>query len=222
MSLSTACNEEIGRLLNGTSHPQSVEIAHLATAAGRAADFLEYLADVDSNRFAGIWPKDGYCHDAVSDGHVRSATSACLTSLDLCIAAAGRISQFSLRPPRGEDSIRTFYSASGNDRRKLVPSPWRAWLDAVVSDPKYETVLNLRNSLVHADIVRTQFATTMELNGHGSRPSYNLGPLAPVSAQSHTPVGARQAIELCREFSCSRVGAFVSILQSLSDIQQFR
>jgi hypothetical protein len=43
MRFSVAINEEVGRLLNGKGKPEEGGIGHLATAAGRAAESLEYL-----------------------------------------------------------------------------------------------------------------------------------------------------------------------------------
>jgi hypothetical protein len=55
MRLSERVNTEVGRLLNGKNNPQQGAIGHLATAAGRAAESLVYLADIDDNRFKGLW-----------------------------------------------------------------------------------------------------------------------------------------------------------------------
>ncbi len=51
MRLGQTANEEIGRLLNGTNTPEHGAIGHLASAAGRAAESLIYLAEIDDLRF---------------------------------------------------------------------------------------------------------------------------------------------------------------------------
>lgn len=220
MSLGEQANTAVGRLLNNTNNPQHAAIGHLASAAGRAAESLIYLADLDDLRFGSTWQSDAYANDAVDDGHVRWAATTALTSLDLCMAAASRLGGFAKRPPQGEDSIRDFYSvnASGKvkDDRNLVPPPWRAWVDAVVADPRYATLLRVRNALVHADALRIVHGTTGQISGHSLRYGYNIGPLvAPAHPSTHTTVAARDAVVLSRDVASAHVGAFVAALQSL-------
>ena len=221
MGLSEQANSEVGRLLNGTNNLQHAAIGHLASAAGRAAESLVYLADIDDLRFGSTWPIDAHSNDAVDDGHVRWAASTALTSLDLCMAAASRLGGFSKRPPNGEDSIRDFYSVTFagkiKDDRHIVVPPWRAWIDAIVADPRYETLLRVRNVLVHADALRIVHATSGALSGHSLRYGYNIGPLvAPAHPSTHTTISARDIVVLSREVALEHVGAFVVTLRSLS------
>jgi hypothetical protein len=127
MKLGQVANEEVGRLLNGTNNSQHAAIGHLSSAAGRAAESLVYLADIDNRRFKEIWPDDEYQNDVVDDGHVRWAAAGALTSIDLCMAAAARLGGFAMRPPRGEDSIRDCYhvmhSGKVTDNRDRVRPP---------------------------------------------------------------------------------------------------
>jgi hypothetical protein len=219
MRLSERANTEIGRLLNGTNNPQHAAIGHLATAAGRAAESLVYLAEIDDTRFGGIWPTDAYDNDSIDDGHVRWAATGALTSLDLCIAAASRLAGFAQRPPRGEDSIRDYYRATNSgtfDCRNNVTPPWRAWVDALIVDTRYGTLLRVRNALVHADALRIVHATTGVLKGHSLRYGYNVGPLiAPVQASSHLTITAREIIELSRDIALTHVSAFVDVLRDI-------
>jgi hypothetical protein len=179
-----------------------------------------YLADIDDNRFGGVWLTDGHGNDAVDDGHVRWAATSSLTSLDLCIAAASRLSGFARRPPRGEDSIRDYYrvTAAGvvEDERHLVKPPWRGWIDAVVGDSRYDTLLRVRNALVHADALRIVHGTTGPISGHSLRYGYNIGPLIPpVLPSTHRTVMSRDVVLLSRDVAVAHVGAFVAVLQSL-------
>ena len=220
MKLSERANNEIGRLLNRTSNPQHAAIGHLASAAGRAAESLVYLADIDDGRFKGVWPSDEYDNYTVDDGHVRWAATGALTSLDLCIAAAGRLAGFARRPPRAEDSIREYYrvTASGaiEDDRSLVTPPWRKWIDDLVADPRYEKLLRVRNALVHADALRVIHGTTAPIQGHSMRYGYNIGPLIPPAvASTHMRIMARDIIELSRDVSVTHVATFIDALQSL-------
>lgn len=221
MGLSERVTNEVGRLLNGTNNPDCAAIAHLATAAARAAESLIYLAEIDDSRFDGVWPNDGRDNDAIDDGHVRWAASSALTSLDLCIAAAGRLAGFAKRPPKYEDSIRDFYAVTTSgkivdERHRVKPPPWRLWIDEVVADARYVTLLSVRNTLVHADAFRVMHGTTGPVQGHSMRYGYNVGPLIPPAHTStHFPIRAREIVELSRDVSLTHVGAFVDVLQSL-------
>lgn len=220
MQLGQIANEEVGRLLNATNNPQQGAIGHLASAAGRAAESLAYLAEIDDLRFKDVWPVDGYQNDVVDDGHVRWAAAGALTSIDLSMAAAARLGRFAQRPPRGEDSIRDYYRVthSGNveDYRHLVLPPWRAWIDGIVSDARYDKLLRVRNALIHADAFRISHGTTGLLRGHSLRYGYNVGPLTlPVQPSSHLKVMAREVIELSRDVARDHVGAFVAVLKSI-------
>ena len=198
MKLDQVANEEVGRLLNGMNNSQHGAIGHLSSAAGRAAESLVYLAEIDDRRFKDIWPVDRYQNDIVDDGHVRWAATGSLTSLDLCMAAAARLGGFAQRPPRGEHSIRDYYwvtrSGKVGDKRHLVMPPWRSWIDGVVGDARYEKLLRVRNALVHADAFRIIHGTKDPLAGHSLRYGYNIGPLIPpVQQSSHllSPVSSK-------------------------------
>jgi len=220
MRLSERANTEVGRLLNGTNNPHHAAIGHLSSAAGRAAESLVYLAEIDDSRFKGVWPSDGHDNDTVDDGHVRWAATGALTSLDLCIAAAGRLAGFAQRPPRGEDSIRDYYQVINSgvvkDRRSLVKPPWRTWIDALVADARYEKLLRVRNALVHADALRIIHVTTGTIQGHSMRYGYNIGALIPpAQGSTHLTIMAREIVDLSRDVSLTHVGAFVDVLKSL-------
>ena len=219
MRLSERAINEIGRLLNTANNPQHPAIAHLTGAACRAAESLIYLADIDDIRFKGMWPHDGHDNAAVDDGHVRWAATGALTSLDLCVAAAGRLAGFARRPPRGEDSIREFYRVRGStviaDNRHLVPPPWRSWMDNLVTDSRYEMLLRVRNTLAHGDALRVIKGSSRGLWGHEMRYGYNLGPfISPVTPSTHHRIGGREIVELSRDVSLAHVGAFVDVLES--------
>lgn len=224
MRLSQLANTEVGRLLNGTNNSQHAAIGHLSSAAGRAAESLVYLAEIDDRRFKDVWPDDGYQNDTVDDGHVRWAASGALTSIDLCMAAASRLGGFAQRPPRAEDSIRDYYRITHSgivDKRDLVRPPWRAWIDGVVADARYDKLLRVRNAVVHADALRITHGTTGPLAGHSLRYGYNVGPLIPpVQASSHLTIMAREIVELSRNVALAHVEAFVAVLRAIPRSEQ--
>ena len=185
MTFSRRIVAEVGRLLNNTSNPQHGAIGHLASAAGRGAESLVYLTDIDERRFAGEWPNDAYENDSIDDAHARWAATTALSCLDLCIAAAGRLLGFAIRPPKGEDSIRSFYHSDyktgtiKKDKRDTIIEPWRAWFDSVVADHRYADLLRVRNALVHADAFRIVHGTTGSIAGHEMRYGYRVKSLDP-------------------------------------------
>ncbi len=220
MRLSEETINEIARLLNGKGHPHEGAVAHLAMAAVRSAESLTYLADIDDSRFRGIWPIDNYPNDVIDEAHVRWAATSALTCLDLCVAAGAKFSNFFKGAPHKEVSIRDYYSVSNSgsvkDDRNLVPPPWRTWLDSIISDNRYETLLKVRNALVHADILREFHLTMGPPRGHELRYGYHVGPLAPpATSSSHTKIMGRQIIELSRDVAQSHAADFVKVLQCL-------
>jgi hypothetical protein len=219
MNLTELANNEVGRLLNGKNNPQHGAIGNLATAAARAAESLVYLADIDDLRFNGPWPNDIYQNDTVDDGHVRWASAGALTSLDLCIAAAARLGGFAPPSSGYEVSIRTYYrerSGKVADKRHLVLPPWRAWIDNVVADARYDTLLRVRNALIHADAFRIGHGTRGEICGHWMRNGYIVGPLVPhAQIPSHVTIMARDVVELSRDVALTHVNAFVTALKSI-------
>ena len=173
MNLGQVANDEVSRILNGKSNPQEAAIGHLVNAAGRAAESLVYLAELDDHRFKNTWPVDDHQNNVVDDGHVRWAATSALTSLDLCMAAAARLGGFAQGPPRSEDDIRDYYrvtrAGKTEDHRSRVTPPWRSWIDNVIADGRYDKLLRVRNALVHADAFRIIHGTTGPIAGHGNR-----------------------------------------------------
>jgi hypothetical protein len=220
LRLSEKIGSQIGRLLNNSNHPDIAPISHLATAAGRAVESLDYLVEIDDRRFSESWPQDNFSNDAIDDGHVRWAASTGLTSLDLCMAAASRLGGFAKFYRGHEDSIREFYRVQPNgivDARHQVPPPWRAWIDAVIADTRYGTLLQIRNALVHADTLRTVFGTTDEIKGHQFRYGYNLGPLyPPVQTTTHLRLQAREIVLLSQGVASTHVSNFAATLESMT------
>jgi hypothetical protein len=210
---------ETARLLHGKNNAEYPAINHLASAAGRAAESLVYLASFDDARFGNIWPDDGYHNDIVDDAHVHWAATSALTSLDLCIAAASRLAGFARRAS-GEASVRDYYRVTNSgdvvDNRQQIDPPWRAWIDNLIADPQYESLLRVRNALVHADCFRIIHGTTGPLRGHGLRYGYQIGPLVPPAGPpTHFRMLAREVVELSRDLSLKHVGAFVDTLRTL-------
>lgn len=220
MRLSELAISEVARLLNGKGHPYEGAVAHLSLSATRAAESLSYLADIDQHRFQSVWPIDRNSNDVVDEAHVRWASSSALTCLDLCIAAAAKLSDFFIGTQSKEVSIRNYYQEgeanTKNDKRNLVIPPWRSWLDAVISDHRYSTLLKVRHALVHGDMLRASHLSMKPLTGHESRYGYYLGPLVPpVTSNTHTKMMGRDIIEMSRAIAQDHAANFVAVLQGI-------
>jgi len=102
------------------------------------------------------------------------------------------------------------------DNRHLALPPWRAWIDGVVVDARYDKLLRVRNALVHADAFRIVHGATGAISGHSMRYGYNVGPLIPpVQSSSHLTIMAREVVELSRDVALTHVSAFVAVLKSI-------
>jgi len=136
----------------------------------------------------------------VDVAHARWATSTCITSLDLCAAAFGRV--FCGRRTRPELALGAFDPASKSKgapslRAKLPPAAL-AWTKAVFSDPQYAEIKLARNSLTHGRLLR------------------HFG----LSSRIHLEVGARkievsEVIEASRDLSARHISSLFSILPAL-------
>jgi len=214
--------KEVGRLLNNTNNPQHGAIGHLATAAARSAESLVYLAELDEIRFGNVWTNDKYNNASIDDGHVRWAAAGALSSLDLCIAAAGRLNSFKLkRTPGKEYSIRNFYwvnSKTGKitDKRNNVTPPWRGWIDSVINDSRYTKLLQIRNALIHTDAFRIVHGSTETISGHDMRYEYRMQSLDSSQQGSSSPImKAREIVELACDVAMTHVEGFIVTLKTL-------
>lgn len=228
MGLAEQTINEVGRLLNGKNNPHECAIGHLALSAARTAESLIYLSQIDDYRFGSQWPVDKHANDVIDDAHVRWASTSALTCVDLCIAAAVKLSiveDEELRKFMGNEhrqaSVRCFYhkkSKTGGvvDHRDKVPKPWRFWIDNLIDDTNYHTLLKVRNALTHGDMVRNTYMTTDALSGHDLRFGYYIGTLkSPVMNSTHELIRSRQIIELSRDFSMKHFAEFLNVLKNM-------
>lgn len=229
MNLDSRAINAVGRITNPWNEPlptpdyvkaQAAAIGHLVLAACRGVESLDYLAVIDEERFGGLYPEDGISNASVDDGHVRWAVASAISTLDQCTAAASRFGNFRSRK-RGEHSISDFYAEMDNgsvdDKRDLMPSPWRAWFDGVVADQRYLRVLRVRHCLIHSDARRGIFGSTAPLAGHEMRFRYMAAP--PAGTMLDTPVEdvrSREVIELACALASTHVVRFVEVIEQLS------
>jgi len=174
--------------------------------AMEAVDGLRYLADLDDDVF-GHPPAEtkGYPLQVVDLAHVRWACGTAITALDLCAGAIWRLTE-TLPADAQELSLRGFAGMSKGvlKRRTKLTDERLAWVDSVLGDEGYGTVLRGRNPLVHASLPRTHYA------------SFGGGPL-PHADRTGWPVlvdggilDSRPLIGMARDLATRHVEAFIS------------
>ncbi|HEY1307709.1 MAG TPA: hypothetical protein VGF24_29360 [Vicinamibacterales bacterium] len=118
-----------------------------------ATDSLYYLSDVDARDDLSRSTIDGHRPDIVDIAHARWATGTCITALDVCAAALGRV--FCHHTRARELSIADYFSKRAALKlRPLLPVAAVTWIDAVQADAGYQTVKTARDSLTHARVIR--------------------------------------------------------------------
>jgi hypothetical protein len=123
--------------------------------AAWSVESLHYLDDVDRASLAP--PATGHNPDIVDVAHARWATGTCITALDLCTAALGRV--MCKHTGTRELAMSDFDpSLRSSKRRSLLrgslPALALAWVDAVCSDVEYQDTKEARRCLTHSRLIR--------------------------------------------------------------------
>ncbi len=130
------------------------EAGALLSFAVWTVDSLYYLQDLDDTHDLSQTTVAGHRPDVVEVAHSRWATGACVTALDLCVAALGRALCGYAR--ERELAVSDVYPKE--DRipplRTLLPLQALQWVDAVIADPQYKQIKAVRNALTHARVRR--------------------------------------------------------------------
>jgi hypothetical protein len=124
--------------------------------AAWAVDSLYYLSDVDQSLDPSQATIGDHVADAVDIAHARWATGTCITALDLCAAALGRV--FCAHTGTRELDIGSFDPERATKRvarrRAELPAQARLWIDNVLKDPDYNQIKAARDSLTHKRVPR--------------------------------------------------------------------
>jgi len=129
----------------------------LMACACWTVDCLHYLDDIDRAFDTSSSSAIGHRPDVVDVAHARWATSSCITALDLCAAALGRVfcghsglREFDLRDfdPSGSPRPRV------RSRRAQLPQEAVRWVDDVLGDSDYGSVKSARGWLTHSRLKR--------------------------------------------------------------------
>ena len=143
--------EIIGQFESRHSNP---EAGALLLFAMWTIDSLYYLQDLDDTHDLSQTTVAGHRPDVVEVAHSRWATGACITALDLCVAALGRaLCTYTGKP---ELAVSDLYRKRKGipDLRALLPSEALQWVEAVNADPRYKQIKAIRNALTHARVLR--------------------------------------------------------------------
>jgi hypothetical protein len=187
------------------------EAGALVSWARQVVDSLHYLADLDDTVFADpARPTLGHGEQAVNVAHVRWACMASITALDLCAATIWRLNA-SVKGYSKEKSLRDFDPAGGEaveDRRCRVRPEHLVWLDRVLADDRYRTVIAVRNPLAHGRTIQTHYGsmTTDQLAPHEGRSDFAL------RREDPTWVNARALVETAMEVATDHVERFIADL----------
>jgi len=117
-------------------------------------DSLYYLQDLDASHDLSQTTVAGHRPDVVEVAHSRWATGACITALDLCVAALARAT--CAYKGKRELAVSDLYIKRKGvpDLRALLPSQALQWVEAVNADPRYIQIKAVRNALTHARVLR--------------------------------------------------------------------
>jgi hypothetical protein len=138
---------------------KDAEAGALVLNAVWTVDSLYYLKDLDSTHDLSQETIIGHRPDVVDVAHARWATGACITALDLCAAALGRVfcghtgpRQLAIRhfDPNGRPNEK----GNRDARRARLLSPATAWIDGICDDADYKTIKATRDFLTHARLRR--------------------------------------------------------------------
>jgi len=130
----------------------SPEAGALLLFAMWTVDSLYYLQDLDDEDNLSQPTIRGHRPDVVDVAHLRWATGACITALDLCVAGLARA--LCGYAKERELSLSDLYQDRFLAVRNLLPFKALQWLDSVNTDQQYKQIKTVRNALTHARVRR--------------------------------------------------------------------
>lgn len=179
-----------------------------ATWTAESLVYLEGVDDVQSNYPASV---NGFHPDVIDIAHVRWASSSSVTAVDLCAAALARL--LCGWSKEKEADLRSFDPSinpqqSGRLRAQL-PEQARAWVDAVLADPRYKTIQVARNPLTHSWLSRivSRGMNSGSLS-HTGRTEFRVG-------DPKVAVGSRKLVQDSKDLACDHISAFLELIDEL-------
>jgi hypothetical protein len=177
-----------------------------------AVDCLYYLDDIDHAYDGSRIVPGNHRFDVVDVAHARWATGTCITGLDLCAAAFGRVfcghkgqrelalADFA-KPTKRTDVERA--KRMKRRRAQLTPLAQR-WIDKVFADRRWKEIKSARDWLTHSRMTRHFNVAT----GSRTNPRLQLG-------LPTTQVDARHLILAARDMATQHISALLAILPQL-------
>jgi hypothetical protein len=137
------------------SRHRKPEAGALLAFAVWAVDSLYYLGDLDQELDPSQAMAGEHSADVIDVAHARWAVTTCITALDLCAAALGRVS---CGHHKRELALSDF-NLKGDVQRKQhlranLREQARQWIDDVLGDTGYREIKAVRNALTHARVPR--------------------------------------------------------------------
>ena len=208
--------EPVTVVKNYEARCKSTLLSSLFLWATWAVEGLYYLDDLDSDWSNYSNPAGSHHPDIIDMAHARWASGTAITALDLC--AAGLARQYCKWTGLNELDLRGFdvNAASGNRRRKqtlarrsnLRPSAL-AWVDDVLADPRYQTILNARNPLAHSRLPRHLRISI------GGEPKKDRMDFKITINGNQIQIGSRELVLQSRDFAGEHVDRFLCVIDAL-------
>lgn len=126
-----------------------------------AAEGVCYAVDLDDAHRKGPAPVGGYSPDVLDVSHARWAAGSAVTALDLCAAVLGR-RYCSAGQSGNEWSLRRFDASTSQknaNRLTQLPEDAQLWVQEVLADPDYRTVVDARDPLTHSWVTQNVYIT---------------------------------------------------------------
>lgn len=128
-----------------------------------SADTLKYLSDIDIEYSATRHTPGDHPSNIVDIAHARWAATTAMTALDLAAAALARI--FCNHREEKEFDLADFEyslnkrSSRNYDKANLLPNEFKIWVNAVLCDPAYKDIKEIRDKLVHRRLPRQVYGS---------------------------------------------------------------
>jgi len=168
-----------------------------------SVDALWYLDDIDLALEGGTPPAGGHPRDVVDIAHARWATGTCITCLDLCAAALGRVYCKAKENNHELDLANLDPSRTKNPNnvaklRSAIRPAALQWVDGVLNDAKYSRISECRRALTHDRLPRNIFLhRRIELKLNTGKASI------------------RSIVQDARDVATNHVGALLNVLPAL-------
>ncbi|MDP3984797.1 MAG: hypothetical protein Q8Q52_07345 [Acidimicrobiia bacterium] len=170
--------------------------ANLVAWATRDVRSLHYLLAVDDEAMDSGEAR-GWSLEIVDNAHPRWAATTAISAVDRCAAALARVTPTVNTTGSREATVRWLAAK----RLSQLSAGGRRWVTSVTADPFHNSLVELRNGLVHRHLRRVVRAVVGQGDWEGQRDSLILE-----GREYHV----RGLIEASRDFADTHVSAFLA------------